>query len=187
MVLAGLARSPAEHLLRPRGSPRRWPGARLTAPTRVSRRRAPSSTRTATAGRSARPRADRALLERLGIAPTILDAGCCGLAGSFGYRAEHEPVSRTDRRGAVAAQGRAALGETGEPLVVDGFSCEMQLDQLSDIDSVALISIVRRMLEERAGAPLADRAAVGDAAVDGVRGDVVPVELDPEPGPLRQV
>jgi Fe-S oxidoreductase len=29
--------------------------------------------------------AEEALLERLGLEFDILDAGCCGLAGSFGY------------------------------------------------------------------------------------------------------
>ncbi len=38
-----------------------------------------------------------------------LDAGCCGLAGSFGYRAEHEPLSRQIGRDAVAARGPGAL------------------------------------------------------------------------------
>jgi hypothetical protein len=38
--------------------------------------------------------------------------------------------------------------EVGEnaALVVDGFSCVMQLDQLSDLESTALISVVRRSL-----------------------------------------
>ena len=38
-----------------------------------------------------------------------LDAGCCGMAGSFGYAKEHYEVSRADRR-AEAAAGRARAG-----------------------------------------------------------------------------
>jgi Fe-S oxidoreductase len=152
VVLAGLARSPAEHLLtsegfaaavarRPSDDAGHGPAPRAIVHPHCHGRAIGT------------PRADRALLERLGIAPTILDAGCCGLAGSFGYRAEHEPLSRTIGEEQWLPKVRAALGETGEPLVVDGFSCVMQLDQLSDIDSVALISMVRRTLEERAALP----------------------------------
>ncbi len=53
LVLAGLARSPAEHLLASDGFAAAV--ARRPSDGRASPRRAPSSTRTATAGRSARP------------------------------------------------------------------------------------------------------------------------------------
>ena len=38
---------------------------------------------------------DETVLRALGYRPTTLDAGCCGLAGSFGYAAETAAVSRT--------------------------------------------------------------------------------------------
>jgi len=145
-VLASLARSPAEHLLassalegaiadqriRPRGDAH---AARAVVHPHCHGR---------TIGT---PRADRELLERLGFRPEILDAGCCGLAGSFGYRAEHEPLSRRIGVEQWLPKVRTAM-EVGEnaALVVDGFSCVMQLDQLSDLESTALISVVRRSL-----------------------------------------
>ena len=101
------------------------------------------------------PRADRALLERLGIRAEVLDAGCCGLAGSFGFRAEHEPISRQIGEEQWLPKVRAALdsgAETSEgsnvrmPLLVDGISCQMQLDQLSDLPSTSLPAVVRRVL-----------------------------------------
>ena len=85
----------------------------------------------------------------------MLDAGCCGLAGSFGYRSEHEPLSRQIGEEQWLPKVRSALGPGGETtsgsggttaLLVDGFSCQMQLDQLSDLRSTALISMVRRAL-----------------------------------------
>jgi len=101
------------------------------------------------------PRADRELVERLGIGAEILDAGCCGLAGSFGSRSQHEALSRQIGEEQWLPRVRSALGHPGGPsvgsggtttLLIDGLSCQMQLDQLSDLRSTALISIVRRAL-----------------------------------------
>jgi FAD/FMN-containing dehydrogenase/Fe-S oxidoreductase len=150
-VLASLARSPAEHLL---ASPRlerairdhRPAGGAAQVPERAvihphCHGRAIGS-----------PSADRALLARLGIDAEVLDAGCCGLAGSFGYRAEHEPLSRRIGRDHWLPRVRSAVKPRGEldspaTLLVDGVSCRMQLDQLSDLQSAALISVVRRVLD----------------------------------------
>ena len=72
---------------------------------------------------------------------------CCGLAGSFGYRAEHEPLSRRIGEDHWLPRVRAALeAGDGAPLVVDGFSCAMQLGQLSDLESTPLVSLMRRSL-----------------------------------------
>ena len=153
-VLASLARSPAEHLLASAG---------LEAILRERQRGERDDDLPARAvihphchGRAVgTPRADRELLERLGIGAEVLDAGCCGLAGSFGYRSEHEALSRQIGeeqwlprvRSALAPRDRAAPGLRHDPaLLVDGFSCAMQLDQLSDLRSTALISLVRRAL-----------------------------------------
>lgn len=144
--LASLARSPAEHLLASPG---------LEAVLADQRRAEGDDARPARAvvhphchARAiGTPPSDRALLERLGLRPEVLDAGCCGLAGSFGYRAEHEALSRRIGEEQWLPKVRAAVGADEETtLVLDGFSCVMQLDQLSDLESTALISVVRRAL-----------------------------------------
>jgi FAD/FMN-containing dehydrogenase/Fe-S oxidoreductase len=145
-VLASLARSPAEHLLTSSAF------VAAIADQRIRSRRDAQVARAVVHphchGRAiGTPRADRELLERLGFRPEILDAGCCGLAGSFGYRAEHEPLSRRIGVEQWLPKVRTAI-EVGEnaALLVDGFSCVMQLEQLSDLESTALISVVRRSL-----------------------------------------
>ena len=144
--LASLARSPAEHLLT---SPAFQ--AALADPKvriRAGARHARAVVHPHCHGRAVgTPRADRALLERLGFEPEILDAGCCGLAGSFGYRAEHEPLSRRIGDEHWLPRVRAAVGgdETAS-LVIDGFSCTMQLEHLSDLRSTSLVTLVRREL-----------------------------------------
>jgi Fe-S oxidoreductase len=92
------------------------------------------------------PAADHAVLEQLGFAPEILDAGCCGLAGSFGYSAEHEAISRRIGEDQWLPRVRAAV-EPGDELIVDGYSCTMQLSHLSELPSTPLISVIRRTLD----------------------------------------
>jgi Fe-S oxidoreductase len=49
--------------------------------------------------------ADRHLMERAGVRADVLDAGCCGLAGNFGFERGHYRVSRD-----IAELGPAAGG-----------------------------------------------------------------------------
>jgi Fe-S oxidoreductase len=144
--LASLARSPAEHLL---ASPA-FPAAIAGSQARARRDAVPSRVvvHPHCHGRAVgTPRADRELLDRLGFQPEILDAGCCGFAGSFGYRAEHEPLSRRIGDEHWLPRVRAAVGgDDTASLVVDGFSCAMQLEQLSDLRSTTLVALVRREL-----------------------------------------
>jgi FAD/FMN-containing dehydrogenase/Fe-S oxidoreductase len=154
-VLASLARSPAEHLLVS-------PGLDVILRDRLRGDRPDGLPARAVIhphchGRAiGTPRADRALLERLGFTAEVIDGGCCGLAGSFGYRSEHEALSRQIGREHWLPRVRRALAGTDEPtpgsstgtaLLVDGFSCTMQLDQLSDLQSTTMISLVRQTLQ----------------------------------------
>ena len=72
--------------------------------------------------------ADRTVLERAGFDVEILDAGCCGLAGSFGFRAEHDEMSRQigDSKFIPALAGMSS----DTKLVIDGFSCRTQAEHL---------------------------------------------------------
>jgi FAD/FMN-containing dehydrogenase/Fe-S oxidoreductase len=75
--------------------------------------------------------AERELYERLGLEAEILDTGCCGLAGSFGFEREHDEISRKIfSAGRLQPALRAADRET--LLIADGFSCSTQIEQLSD-------------------------------------------------------
>jgi FAD/FMN-containing dehydrogenase/Fe-S oxidoreductase len=125
--LASLARSPAEHLVAEGHT------ARLAAsgPGAGAGRAVvhPHCHQRAVIGTDA----DQIVLEALGYQVDLLDAGCCGLAGSFGFNARHEPVSRTIGEDLWLPKVRAALGDGDDPtvrLVVDGFSCHTQLEHL---------------------------------------------------------
>jgi Fe-S oxidoreductase len=72
--------------------------------------------------------ADVTVLERAGYRVQVLDSGCCGLAGSFGFRREHDALSRQ------IASDRFLPLLAGVPddaeLIIDGFSCATQAGQL---------------------------------------------------------
>ena len=67
-----------------------------------------------------------ALLQRMGVEVETLSAGCCGLAGSWGFEAGHYEVSM-----ACGEQGllqRVRELDEGTLVVADGFSCKTQID-----------------------------------------------------------
>jgi Fe-S oxidoreductase len=74
--------------------------------------------------------ATRALLERIpGAEVEELDAGCCGMAGSFGFEAEHYDLSVKIGEQRLLPKVRQLPEET--LLIADGFSCKTQIEQLS--------------------------------------------------------
>ncbi|WP_159663634.1 FAD-binding and (Fe-S)-binding domain-containing protein [Streptomyces mexicanus] len=71
--------------------------------------------------------ADRELMRRAHLDADVLDEGCCGLAGNFGFERGHHEVSM-----AVAEQGvlPSVRGAAPDSLVLaDGFSCRTQIEQ----------------------------------------------------------
>ncbi len=65
------------------------------------------------------------VLRRAGYAVDALDSGCCGMAGSFGYEAEHHSMSR-----AIADVLYEQVDESdGERVVAPGASCRSQLGE----------------------------------------------------------
>jgi FAD/FMN-containing dehydrogenase/Fe-S oxidoreductase len=60
-----------------------------------------------------------------GLDLEVLDAGCCGMAGAFGYEADHYEISKTlAERVLVPAIQRS---QPGTIVISDGFSCRSQV------------------------------------------------------------
>lgn len=72
--------------------------------------------------------AETDLLKRMFVQAEVLQTGCCGMAGSFGFEAAKYPVSR-----AIAEKGFLPhlLGRPEAMLLADGFSCREQIEQLT--------------------------------------------------------
>jgi Fe-S oxidoreductase len=63
------------------------------------------------------------LVEGLSVKP--VEAGCCGMAGSFGYQAETHDVSMA--MGELALLPAVRKAEPGDVIAADGFSCRHQI------------------------------------------------------------
>ncbi|MBS3761347.1 MAG: (Fe-S)-binding protein, partial [Halodesulfurarchaeum sp.] len=66
------------------------------------------------------------VLERLGFAVDELDSTCCGMAGSFGYEAEHYSMSTT----LMSLLEGQIESSPGDDVVVTGASCTMQIGDM---------------------------------------------------------
>ncbi|MGH7357626.1 MAG: FAD-binding and (Fe-S)-binding domain-containing protein, partial [Candidatus Rokuibacteriota bacterium] len=71
--------------------------------------------------------AERAILARLGLDAEILDTGCCGMAGSFGFEKDKYGVSMKAAERVLLPAIRRASPDT--LLIADGFSCREQIAQ----------------------------------------------------------
>lgn len=88
-----------------------------------------------------------ALLSRIpGATVTDLDAGCCGMAGSFGYAREHYDVSQAigERKLLPAARSMPA----GAVLAAAGTSCRHQVAHFTGVNAVHPAILLRSLLEE---------------------------------------
>ena len=70
---------------------------------------------------------DTALLEAMGVDLTVLDSGCCGLAGNFGFEQGHYEVSEACAERVLLPAVRAAAPR--DVILADGFSCRTQIEQ----------------------------------------------------------
>jgi FAD/FMN-containing dehydrogenase/Fe-S oxidoreductase len=73
---------------------------------------------------------DAELFDKLGLDFEILDAGCCGMAGGFGFETDHYDVSIACGERVLLPAVRCAAEET--LIIADGFSCREQIRQAAD-------------------------------------------------------
>jgi Fe-S oxidoreductase len=97
---------------------------------------------------------DTTLLSRMGLEVELLDSGCCGMAGGFGYEADHYEISiKAGERVLLPAVRRAPA----EALIVtDGFSCREQIAQTTHrraLHTAEVLAIALRRGPEGAGGP----------------------------------
>jgi Fe-S oxidoreductase len=105
--------------------------------------------------------AEQRLYERMGLDFELLDAGCCGLAGSFGFEAEHYDISVAIGERRLLPRVREAPPDT--LLIADGFSCRTQVAQLTERRALHTAQMLRLALAP-AGPRPAWRPAAAPAA-----------------------
>lgn len=87
----------------------------------------------------------KALLEKIPGATVVdLDAGCCGMAGSFGYSKDHFEVSRAIGEHRLLPQVRAK--EPNAAVVAAGTSCRHQIADFTDEKAVHPAVLLRSLL-----------------------------------------
>ncbi|MBN8927749.1 MAG: FAD-binding protein [Rhodospirillales bacterium] len=82
------------------------------------------------------------LVPELTVKP--ITSSCCGMAGSFGYQAETQDVSRAMAEAGLLPAVRAAGSE--ELVVADGTSCRQQIRDLSGREAVHSVQVLARAL-----------------------------------------
>ncbi|MGN6359454.1 MAG: FAD-binding and (Fe-S)-binding domain-containing protein [Thermomicrobiales bacterium] len=93
--------------------------------------------------------AEEEALKRLGLDCTVLDAGCCGMAGAFGFeRGDKYDVSIKAGERVLLPAVRAAPPDAF--IVADGFSCREQIEQTTDRRALHLAQVIALA---RQGAP----------------------------------
>jgi len=76
-----------------------------------------------------------------------VDSGCCGMAGSFGYEAEHFAVSMKMAEQALLPAVRKAGPNT--VVVADGTSCRHQIHDGARKEALHVARVLQMSLEER--------------------------------------
>ncbi|HTK85845.1 MAG TPA: FAD-binding and (Fe-S)-binding domain-containing protein [Patescibacteria group bacterium] len=85
---------------------------------------------------------DEKLLRAASENVNMLDSGCCGMAGSFGYETEKYPVSKTIFRQVLGP----AVEKAGKDdlIVANGFSCRTQIEALTGRRALTLPEVLER-------------------------------------------
>jgi Fe-S oxidoreductase len=94
---------------------------------------------------------DAAQIRKSGLDARILDDGCCGMAGAFGYEAEHHAISLQMAELTLLPAVRAAPAEA--IIVADGTSCRQQIRDGSGRQAVHAARVLADALAAQAPAP----------------------------------
>ena len=89
---------------------------------------------------------DKSIFTKLGLDYQLLDSGCCGMAGSFGFEAGHYDISMNVGELVLLREIRNASRET--LIIADGFSCREQIRQATDREALHTAQVLQLALEQ---------------------------------------
>jgi FAD/FMN-containing dehydrogenase/Fe-S oxidoreductase len=90
--------------------------------------------------------ADEQLWSDMSLDADLLDSGCCGLAGNFGFEEGHHEVSVACAERVLMPRVRQASSDS--LIVADGFSCRTQIAELSDRRAVHTAEVLQMALKK---------------------------------------
>jgi Fe-S oxidoreductase len=86
-----------------------------------------------------------ALLQKMGVDYEMPAAGCCGMAGSFGF--EHEKYDVSVAIGELELLPTVRNAPPGALIIADGFSCREQIEQCTGRQTLHLAEVIQRALK----------------------------------------
>lgn len=92
---------------------------------------------------------EEAVLSRLGLDFHLLDSGCCGMAGAFGFEKDHYDLSIKAGERVLLPAVRNADKDT--IIIADGFSCREQIEQTTDRKALHLAEVLQMALHQNQG------------------------------------
>ena len=78
------------------------------------------------------------------LAVEMIESSCCGMAGNFGYEANHYDVSMKMAEASLLPTIRAAAADT--IIVADGTSCRHQIHDGAQRDAVHVARVLEQAL-----------------------------------------
>jgi len=91
------------------------------------------------------------VLTRMGLDYRVLDSGCCGMAGGFGYEETHYDVSIQCGERALLPAVRDAAADA--LIIADGFSCREQIAQTTGRRALHLAQALQMAMREGPSGP----------------------------------
>jgi Fe-S oxidoreductase len=89
--------------------------------------------------------AEQRVLDRLGLNYKLLNSGCCGMAGSFGFEAQKYTVSMAAAERDLLPAVRAAPRDS--IVLANGFSCREQIEQGSGRPTMHIADVMASQLK----------------------------------------
>jgi FAD/FMN-containing dehydrogenase/Fe-S oxidoreductase len=88
---------------------------------------------------------EQELLKRTGLDFKVLDSGCCGMAGSFGFEAHKYDLSVQIGERVLLPAVRQASSDT--LIIADGFSCCQQIEQLTGRRALHIAEVLQMAIQ----------------------------------------
>jgi hypothetical protein len=90
---------------------------------------------------------DEKLMDKMQLDYQVLDSGCCGMAGYFGYEAgSHYEVGKAAGERVLLPKVRNA--DANAIIIADGFSCREQIEQETERKGLHIAQVMQMALHQ---------------------------------------
>ena len=84
---------------------------------------------------------EKLVMQKMGLEFQVLESGCCGMAGSFGYEKDKYDISIACGERVLLPQVRSA--DLSTVIMADGFSCKEQIEQQTSRHALHLAEVMQ--------------------------------------------